>query len=95
MPDAAEALVKTGFPKRADGLEFNEIDGGFMVYQSERNRVHYLNHVAVLVLELCNGRDSVEEIAELVKKTYGLTQSLETEIREIVAKMESEALVSI
>jgi len=95
MPAPAEALVNTNFPKRADDLEINTIDGGFMVYQPERNRVHYLNHTAVLVLELCNGRDSIEQIAGVVKEAYGLAEAPEMEVREIIARMEGEALVSI
>ena len=90
-----EDIVTARFPKRADGLEINSIDGGFMVYQAEHNRVHYLNHTAVLVLELCNGRDSAEKIAGIVQEAYGLSELPETEVMDIITKMETEALVTV
>lgn len=95
MSEPAEDMSTTRFPKRADDLEISSIDGGYMVYQAGHNRVHYLNHTAVLVLELCNGRDSEEEISGIIQEAYGLPQAPEMEVREIITKMETEALVSI
>ena len=93
--ETSEDISTIRFPKRADGLEVSSIDGGFMVYQAEHNRVHYLNHTAVLVLELCNGRDSAEKIAGIVQEAYGLSEVPKTEVRDIITKMEIEALVTI
>jgi len=93
MTQTAEDLTTVRFPRRADGLDISEIDGGFMVHQAEFNRVHYLNHTAVLVLELCNGRDSVEKIAGKVQEAYSLSEPPEREVLDIVIKMETEALV--
>ncbi|MGR8978772.1 MAG: PqqD family protein [Gammaproteobacteria bacterium] len=95
ISEPAETLITTRLPKRADNLEINTIEGGFMVYQPDRNRVHYLNHTAVLVLELCNGRDSAEKIAGLVQEAYGLSDAPETEVLDIIARMEDEALITI
>lgn len=66
-----------------------------MVYQSERNRVHYLNHTAVLILELCNGANSVAQIAKLVQDAFGLEDTHEVEVGEIMTRMEEEALVEL
>jgi hypothetical protein len=90
---AAESKPGEYFPKRVAGLDINTIEGGFMAYQPDRNRVHYLNHTAVLVLELCNGQNSVARIARLVQNLYGLPNTPESEVTEIMARMESEALV--
>jgi hypothetical protein len=51
------------YPKRVDGLEINPAEDGFIIYQPEQDRVHYLNHTAVLVLELCNGKNTAAGIA--------------------------------
>ena len=80
-------------PRRIDGLEVNPVEDGFMIYQSDKDRVHYLNHTAVLVLELCDGQRSAAEIAELVKKAYGLPKLPRKEVDETLAKMTSEGLV--
>ena len=52
-------------PRRAEGIEVNEVADGYIVYQASRDRVHYLNHTAVLVLEMCNGRVSAGQIPGL------------------------------
>ena len=81
------------YPHRVDGLEINPVEDGFMIYQPEKDRVHYLNHTAVLVLELCNGRNSPTKIAEVVRAAYGVSEPLEKEVNEILAKMQDEGLV--
>jgi len=82
----------TECPKRIDGLEINQVEDGFIIYQPERDRVHYLNHTAVLILEMCNGRNSSSEIARLVQTAYGLSDPPEKEVNEILAKMQDEGL---
>ena len=47
---------------KADGHEFNPVPDGYVIYQSGRDRVHFLNPTAVIVYELCDGRHSVEQI---------------------------------
>lgn len=80
-------------PQRTNALQIDPVDDGFMVYQPERGRVHYLNHTAVLVLELCNGENSPEQIAELVKTAYGLAAPPDKEISDALAKLRDEALI--
>ena len=82
-------------PKRVSTLEIDAIEGGFSVYQAEKNRVHFLNHTALLILELCNGRNSAERIAELIQDAFGLAERPDSEVREILAQMAIEALVEI
>ena len=83
----------TYYPKRINGLQINPVEDGFMIYQPERDRVHYLNHTAVLVLEFCNGRNLATGLANLVKKAYNLPEAPEAEVEEILAKMEDEGLI--
>jgi hypothetical protein len=80
------------YPKRIDGLEINQVEDGFIIYQPERDRVHYLNHTGVLILELCNGRNSPGEIARLVQAAYGLSETPEKEVNELLAKLRDEGL---
>src|SRR5206468_13059468 len=72
-------------PRRLDGLEINPVEDGFMIYQGERDRVHYLNHTAVLILELCDGRNTPARIATLLKNAYGLQEAPEKEVTETLA----------
>jgi hypothetical protein len=80
-------------PRRVDGLEINPVEDGFMIYQPDKDRVHYLNHTAVLVLELSDGRRSASEIAELIQEAYRLSKRPRREVDEALAKMTSEGLV--
>ena len=79
-------------PKRIDGLEINQVEDGFIIYEPKRDRVHYLNHTAVLILELCNGRNSPAEIARLVQAAYSLSDPPQKEVDEILARIQDEGL---
>jgi hypothetical protein len=81
------------YPQRATGLDIREVEDGFMIHQPERDRVHYLNHTAVLVLELCNGENSPARISELVRAAYGLAAAPEREVAEVLEKLRDEALI--
>jgi hypothetical protein len=60
----------TDCPARSDRIEINPVADGYVVYDSDRDRVHYLNHTAALVLELCTGRHTVTDIADTLKGAY-------------------------
>ena len=80
-------------PQRASGLEIQEVDDGFMIHQPERDRVHYLNHTAVLVLELCNGENSPARISELVRAAYGSGRAARQGGRRRPEKLGDEGLI--
>jgi hypothetical protein len=80
-------------PKRVGGLDISEVDDGFIVHQPERNRVHYLNHTTVVILELCTGRHTAAEITELVRRAYHLPEPPEKEVRETLARLSDEGLI--
>jgi len=74
-------------------VEVAEADDGFVVYDHRSDRVHYLNHTAVLVLELCNGENSAGDIVGLIQRAYDLADPPEKEVRECLARLETEGLV--
>jgi hypothetical protein len=80
-------------PRRAAGLEIQVVDDGFTIYQADRDRLHYLNHTAVLVLELCDGTQAPEDIAGLLAQAYGLAAPPEQDVRVLVARLADEGLV--
>jgi hypothetical protein len=81
-------------PKVVAGLEINKVADGYIVYQPERDRVHYLNHTATIVLELCDGRNSVAEIAGLLRSAYGLSDTPDAEVSACLQQLTSEGLVA-
>ena len=80
-------------PKQVDGVELNQVANGYVVYQPDRDRVHYLNHTAVLVLEMCNGRDTAGEIPGLFRDAYDLAEVPTDEVGECLTKLLEEGLV--
>jgi Coenzyme PQQ synthesis protein D (PqqD) len=79
-------------PKKSDGLEVDEVEDGFVVYQPDRERVHYLNPTANLILELCDGTLTATQIAELIAQTFDLAVPPSQEVDEALAKLEAEGL---
>ncbi|MCD6306973.1 MAG: PqqD family protein [Deltaproteobacteria bacterium] len=80
-------------PEQDSELKIFEADDGYVVYQRKRDRVHFLNHTAVLLLELCNGKHSVPEMIAILEKSYGLEAPPEKEVTEIISKFEQEGLI--
>lgn len=62
-------------PKRTLGLEINPMPDGYMVYDPSLDRIHYLNPTSALILELCDGANSVDEIASAVGDCFSLTDA--------------------
>jgi hypothetical protein len=82
-------------PKQVDGLDMTTIEDGLVVNDHGRDRVHYLNHTAGLVLTLCNGKNSIQTIASLMQKQFQLTESPEEEVRETIKDFVEEDLVTL
>lgn len=80
-------------PTQIEGLEVNQLSDGYIIYESNRDRVHYLNHTAVLVLEMCNGKVTAAEIPRLLKQAYDLAEAPTAEVAECLAKLQDEGLI--
>jgi hypothetical protein len=87
------AAAWTGPPKHVDGLDISPADDGFIVYQPERDRVHFLNATAVLILELCTGESSPEQIVELVREAYNLAEAPVEAVHEALRQLRAEGLL--
>jgi hypothetical protein len=85
--------MDSGRPKRVEGFEISEFEDAFMAFQPGKDRVHYLNNTALLVLELCTGEHSVPEIASLVQSAFGLDVLPEKEVDQILTSMMDAELV--
>ena len=80
-------------PKQVEGLEINALADGYVIYEASRDRVHYLNPTAVLVLEMCNGRVTADEILRLVQEAYDLAEPPTTEVMDCLTKLRDEGLI--
>ena len=80
-------------PLRVSDLDVHEVEDGYVVYDERNDRVHYVNATAVLVLELCNGERTSGQIADLVRKAFGLDHAPLAEVSECVTTLAAERLV--
>jgi len=81
-------------PRQHPNLKIFDADDGYIVYHRETDRVHFLNHTAVLLLELCDGNHSVPEMVELLVKGYGLDKPPEKEVMDVINNFEQEGLIT-
>lgn len=59
-------------PRKKDGVEISEAADGFVIHDAGRDRIHYLNRTAALILELCDGEADAAHIAALLQDVYDL-----------------------
>ena len=71
-----------------------EAPDGYIINQSERGRVHFLNGIAVLVYELCDGKRSVRDIETSVQKAFGLPDPPSEAVSGCLSNLLAEELVS-
>ena len=79
---------------RAGTLDISEIPDGYMVTVPKTGRVHYLNPVAAIIFELCDERNSPDEIAELLRREFSLDDPPEAQVSACLATLVAEGLVA-
>lgn len=85
---------KRSLPSRVDGLDVQEAGDGFVVYQEDRDRIHYLNHTATLVLEACTGELDAAGIAGLVAQAFSLSEAPVADVEAVLEELAREGLVT-
>jgi len=80
-------------PKMVDNIEINLVEDGYIIYQSDEDRVHYLNNTAVVVLECCTGENSVEKIENVLQEAFGLPEVPKKEVSDCLKTLFKEGLI--
>lgn len=80
-------------PRKKEGLDINESADGYVIYDPANDKVHFLNHTTVVILELCNGKNSEKKIVELIGKAYQLDDVPEKEILAAIQQLKDEGLI--
>ncbi|MDF2983558.1 MAG: PqqD family protein [Devosia sp.] len=76
-----------------DGIEVNRVPDGAMVYQNERERVHFLNPTALIVFELCGLDKTAGEIEAFIADAFGLDVAPTEAVKECLVSLLDEGLV--
>jgi hypothetical protein len=81
------------YPRITEGIDISEVEDGYVIYQSEKDKVHYLNKTAVLVLEACTGKNSEADIMAIVREAYQLPEDPVKEVADCLNTLMQEGLV--
>jgi hypothetical protein len=93
-PQRLRQLVRhLGNPKRVNGLDISAAEEGCIISRAGCDRIYFVNPSAALILELCTGESSVEQIADLVKGAYHLPQAPVEDTRAVLKQLEAEGLL--
>jgi len=84
----------TEYPRHVEGVEINQVADGYVVYHAARDRVHYLNQTATIVLELCNGKNDAAKIASLLQTAYELPDLPLEEVTGCLGQLRAEGLIA-
>ena len=80
-------------PRAATGIEVNIVADGCVVYDPGLDRVHYLNHTAVVLLELCNGQIQASDLPGVIQAAYNLPEPPVKEVTSCLEKLFEEGLL--
>ena len=89
----SSAVDPNACPKAAEGIEISEVADGYVIYDPKRDRVHYLNQTAVLILELCNGQVAAGDLPSLIQSAYELPEPPTEEVANCLRTLLDEGLV--
>lgn len=87
-------MTGASHPLVVPGLEINEVADGYVVHQPALGRVHYLNHTAAVVMEMCNGRNSEAELVRLLQLAYGLGAPPVDDVETCLAGLRAQGLIT-
>lgn len=76
------------------GLEINPVADGYIVFQPDRDRIHYLNATAAVILELCNGRTAVGTLPELLQLAFDLAEPPVEAVATCLETLSQEGLIA-
>ena len=79
--------------RQSAGLELSEVLDGYLVYQLERDRVHYLNPTAAAVLQMCDGSLRAADLPEVVAAAFRLPEVPRADIERCLGQLLDEGLI--
>jgi hypothetical protein len=84
----------SGIPVPRAGVRFEELDGEAVVYDRSGKRASYLNDTATVIWKLCNGTNTVPEIAAMLAKEYPEDAAgVESDVRETIERLVEDRLI--
>ena len=80
-------------PRRATGIEIREVPDGYVVYDAQDGRLHYLNATAALLLEASDGKLTASELCALLTEAFDLDTAPVGEVETCLSRLLAEGLL--
>jgi hypothetical protein len=80
-------------PERAPDIEIREVTDGFVAYDPARDRLHFLNLTATMLLESCDGNICARELPDLLAAAYELAEPPIAEVESCLDRLLTEGLL--
>ena len=81
-------------PRISDEVTVCDVDGEAVVYDPNGVQLHYLNHSAALVLDLCDGRSTIKQMAEAIADVYEVpVDEVEANVRKTIRELRKRELL--
>jgi len=79
--------------ERASGIEIRAAPDGIVVYNPGRDRLHYLNPTAALLLESCDGTLAAAELPALLAAAFDLPAPPTGEVENCLTTLLDQGLL--
>lgn len=83
----------TDYPARSPAVDINPVEDGYVVYDPDTDLVHYLNHTAAIVLELCDGQRSAGQITAFLQDSYPSARDVAGSVQACLGQLRDLGLV--
>jgi len=81
-------------PRVREDVTVCDIDGEAVVYDPYGSELHYLNHSAALVLDLCDGEATMRDMANAIADVYEVpADDIERQVRSTVRQLKDRNLL--
>jgi hypothetical protein len=80
-------------PTAVEGLEVTEVEDGLVVYDPERDRVHYLNAAAAVTFTFCDGARDRQSVVEATTQVFGSDTISQHDVETCIAQLEDERVL--
>ena len=89
------ASTTSNHPTARGDLEVNEVEDGLVVYDTARDRVHYLDVTASVVFSLCTGANDEATMVEQLVAAFGQpADEVAAHVAAALARFRTEGLLA-
>lgn len=83
-------------PNPVSGFELEEIDGEILLYSPSATRSVYLNSTASLIWRLCDGRNTVGQIIDILSQAYpDAEEDMERDVSQSIEQFMENGAISL